>query len=311
VAEKILLHIDAAYNILNLRGHSSACRTNLPSNTAFRGFGVPQTMVVIENMINDVAMTLGRPAEEIREKNMYKDVSLTHYKMEFDPENLQRCWEQCKERADITHRRENITRFNLQHRWRKRGIAIVPIKYGIGFAEGFLNQAAALVHIYKDGSVLISHGGTEMGQGLHTKVQQVASRELNIPLSLIHISETCTSSVPNTCPSAASFGTDANGMAVRDACQTLYKRLEPIRQMIPEGPWQSWIKRAFLEKISLSATGFYRGHDTGMDWEKQEGRPYAYFTCGACCSEVELDCLSGEYRDRPCDRHREEFKPLY
>ncbi|XP_034155428.2 aldehyde oxidase 1 isoform X1 [Pangasianodon hypophthalmus] len=296
VAEKILLHMDNSYNIPNLRGQSAACRTNLPSNTAFRGFGVPQSMVIIENMVTDVAMTLGRPAEEIREKNMYKEVSFTHYKMEFDPENLQRCWEECKERADIAHRRENIARFNLQHRWRKRGLAIVPIKYGIAFAEGFLNQAAALVHIYKDGSVLISHGGIEMGQGLHTKVQQVASRELNIPLSLIHISETCTSSVPNTCPSAASFGTDANGMAVRDACQTLYKRLEPIRQTDPDGTWQSWIKRAFLEKISLSATGFYRGHDTGMDWEKQEGRPYAYFTYGTCCSEVELDCLSGEYR---------------
>ncbi|XP_060767101.1 aldehyde oxidase 1-like [Neoarius graeffei] len=296
VVEKILLHMDNSYNIPNLRGQSAACWTNLPSNTAFRGFGVPQSMVVIENMVTDVAMTLGQPAEEIREKNMYKEVSFTHYKMEFDPENLQRCWEECKSRADIIHRRENISHFNLQNRWRKRGLAIVPIKYGIGFAEGFLNQAAALVHIYKDGSVLISHGGTEMGQGLHTKVQQVASRELHIPLSLIHISETCTSSVPNTCPSAASFGTDANGMAVRDACRTLYERLEPIRQTDPEGTWQSWIRRAFLERISLSATGFYRGHDARMDWERQEGRPYVYFTYGACCSEVEVDCLSGEYR---------------
>ncbi|KAM9493284.1 aldehyde oxidase 6 [Clarias gariepinus] len=296
VAEKILLQMDNCYNIPNLRGHGAACRTNLPSNTAFRGFGVPQSMMVIENMINDVAMMLGRPAEEIREKNMYKEISFTHYKMEFDPENLQRCWEECKQRADIAHRRENITRFNLQHRWRKRGLAIVPIKYGVGFAEGFLNQAAALVHIYKDGSVLISHGGTEMGQGLHTKVQQVASRELNIPLSLIHITETCTSAVPNTSPSAASFGTDANGMAVRDACRTLYKRLEPIRLADPDAPWQSWIKRAFLDRISLSATGFYRGQDAGMDWEKQEGRPYPYFTYGTCCSEVEIDCLSGEYR---------------
>ncbi|KAF5880057.1 aldehyde oxidase 1-like, partial [Clarias magur] len=296
VMEKILLHMDNSYNIPNLRGQGAACRTNLPSNTAFRGFGVPQSVMVIENMINDVAMTLCRPAEEIREKNLYKEMSFTHYKMEFDPENLQRCWEECKQRADVAHRREDITRFNLQHRWRKRGLAIVPIKYGIGFAEGFLNQAAALVHIYKDGSVLISHGGTEMGQGLHTKVQQVASRELNIPLSLIHITETCTSSVPNTSPTAASYGTDANGMAVRDACRTLYKRLEPIRLADPDAAWQIWIKKAFLDRISLSATGFYRGQDTEMDWEKQEGRPYPYFTYGTCCSEVEIDCLSGEYR---------------
>ncbi|XP_056112603.1 aldehyde oxidase 6 isoform X2 [Rhinichthys klamathensis goyatoka] len=296
VAEKILLHLDNAYNILNLRGRSAACKTNLPSNTAFRGFGVPQCMLVIESMIDDVALKLGRLPEEIREINMYKEVSLTHYKMEFDPKNLVLCWNECMEKAAFGQRRQAIVLFNQQNQYKKRGIAIIPIKYGIGFAEGFLNQAAALVHIYKDGSVLVSHGGAEMGQGIHTKVQQVVSRELNIPASLIHISETSTQCVPNTCPSAASFGTDANGMAVQDACQILYKRLEPIRKKDPEGTWQNWIMTAFLEKISLSATGFYRGHDLGMDWEKQEGNPYAYFTYAVCCSEVELDCLTGEYR---------------
>ncbi|XP_056303800.1 aldehyde oxidase 6 [Danio aesculapii] len=296
VAEKILLHLDNAYNIPNLRGRSAACRTNLPSNTAFRGFGVPQCMLVIESMIDDVALQLGRRPEEIREINMYKQVSLTHYKMEFDPENLVRCWKECMEKSDFSHRRQAINVFNQQNQFKKRGISIIPIKYGIGFAEGFLNQAAALVHIYKDGSVLVSHGGAEMGQGLHTKIQQVASRELNIPASLIHISETSTQCVPNTCPSAASFGTDANGMAVQDACQILYNRLEPVRKKDPKGKWQNWIMKAFLEKISLSATGYYRGHDLDMDWEKQEGRPYAYFTYAVCCSEVELDCLTGEYR---------------
>ncbi|KAK7136891.1 hypothetical protein R3I93_017070 [Phoxinus phoxinus] len=296
VAEKILLHLDNAYNIRNLRGRSAACKTNLPSNTAFRGFGVPQCMLVIESMIDDVALKLGRLPEEIREINMYKEVSLTHYKMEFDPKNLVLCWNECMEKAAFSQRRQAIDLFNQQNQYKKRGISIIPIKYGIGFAEGFLNQAAALVHIYKDGSVLVSHGGAEMGQGIHTKVQQVASRELNIPASLIHISETSTQCVPNTCPSAASFGTDANGMAVQDACQILYKRLEPIRKKDPEGTWQNWIMTAFLEKISLSATGFYRGHDLDMDWEKQEGKPYAYFTYAVCCSEVELDCLTGEYR---------------
>uniref|UniRef100_A0A672MZ23 Aldehyde oxidase 1 n=1 Tax=Sinocyclocheilus grahami TaxID=75366 RepID=A0A672MZ23_SINGR len=296
VAEKILLHLDNAYNIPNLRGQSAACKTNLPSNTAFRGFGVPQCMLVIESMIDDVALKLSRLPEEIREINMYKDVSLTHYKMEFDPENLVRCWNECMEKADFRQRRQAIDLFNQQNQFKKRGIAIVPIKYGIGFSEGFLNQAAALVHIYKDGSVLVSHGGTEMGQGIHTKIQQVTSRELNIPASLIHISETSTQCVPNTCSSAASFGTDANGMAVKDACQILYNRLEPIRKKNPKGTWQNWITTAFLEKISLSATGYYRGHDLGMDWEKQEGKPYAYFTYAVGCSEVELDCLTGEYR---------------
>uniref|UniRef100_A0A674CL42 Aldehyde oxidase 6 n=1 Tax=Salmo trutta TaxID=8032 RepID=A0A674CL42_SALTR len=287
VIEKILLHLDNAYNVPNLRGRSVACKTNLPSNTAFRGFGVPQSMLVTENMINDVAMKLGCNAEEIREINMYKEVSLTHYKFEFDPKNLLRCWDECKEKSDYGSRRKSIAQFNQQNRWKKRGMATIPIKYGI---------AASLVHIYKDGSVLVSHGGTEMGQGIHTKMQQVASRELHIPASLIHITETNTSAVPNTCPSAASFGTDANGMAVKDACETLYQRLEPVRKQNPEGTWQTWVKSAFIQKISLSATGYYRGHDLHMDWEKQEGQPYAYYTYGACCSEVEVDCLTGDYR---------------
>uniref|UniRef100_A0A6Q2YZD5 Aldehyde oxidase 6 n=1 Tax=Esox lucius TaxID=8010 RepID=A0A6Q2YZD5_ESOLU len=296
VVEKVLLHLDNAYNVPNLRGHSVACKTNLPSNTAFRGFGVPQSMLVTENMINDVAMKLGRNAEEIREINMYKEVSLTHYKFQFDPKNLLRCWDECKEKSDYDSRRQAAGEFNQKNRWKKRGLAVIPIKYGIAFSEGFLNQAASLVHIYKDGSVLVSHGGTEMGQGIHTKMQQVASRELHIPTSFIHITETSTSAVPNTCPSAASFGTDANGMAVKNACETLYRRLEPVRKQNPTGTWESWVKKAFLQKISLSATGYYRGHDLYMDWEKQEGQPYAYFTYGACCSEVEVDCLSGDYR---------------
>ncbi|KAM7365749.1 hypothetical protein PAMP_016661 [Pampus punctatissimus] len=295
IVEKILLHMDNAYNIPNLRGRAAACRTNLPSNTAFRGFGVPQTLMVVENMVNDVAMVLERPADQIREINMYKGPSVTHYKFEFSPENLHRCWEECKVKSEYSNRRRAVEQFNLHNRWKKRGMSIIPIKYGIAFAEGFLNQAAALVHIYKDGSVLVSHGGAEMGQGIHTKMQQVASRELRIPSSKIYISETSTNTVPNTCPSAASFGTDANGMAVKNACQTLYQRLEPIRQKNPKESWESWIKAAFFEKISLSATGFHRGPDLYMDWDKMEGQPYAYYTYGVCCCEVELDCLTGDY----------------
>ncbi|KAJ8247097.1 hypothetical protein GJAV_G00258690 [Gymnothorax javanicus] len=297
VIEKILLHCDNAYNIPNLRGRSTACKTNLPSNTAFRGFGVPQSALVAENMITDVAMALGRTPEEIREINMYKGVSRTQYKQEFDSLNLLRCWEDCKEKSGYQSRRKAIAQFNQSSRWKKRGMAIVPIKYGIGFAEGFLNQAAALVHIYKDGSVLVSHGGVEMGQGIHTKMQQVVSRELGVPTSRIYIAETSTATVPNTCPSAASFGTDANGMAVKNACETLRRRLEPIMKANPSGTWESWIKKAFFQKISLSATGFYRGHDLYMDWERNEGHPYAYFVFGVCFCEVEVDCLTGDHRN--------------
>ncbi|XP_030265629.1 aldehyde oxidase 1-like isoform X2 [Sparus aurata] len=296
IVEKILLHMDNAYNIPNLHGRGAACRTNLPSNTSFRGFGVPQGIMIMENMINDVAVLLGRPADEIREINMYKGPSVTHYKMEFSPENMLRCWNECKVKSDFSNRRKAVDQFNQQNRWKKRGMAILPIKYGIAFAEGQFNQGGALVHIYKDGSVLVTHGGTEMGQGIHTKIQQVASRELHIPTSKIYISETSTNTVPNTCPTAASFGTDANGMAVKNACMTLYQRLEPIRQKDPKGSWESWIDAAYFEKISLSATGYHGGPDLYMDWDKMEGQPYAYFTYGTCCCEVELDCLTGDYR---------------
>ncbi|CAL8407132.1 unnamed protein product [Arctogadus glacialis] len=296
VVEKMVLHMDNAYHIPNLRGRAVACRTNLPSNTAFRGFGVPQAAAMVESMITDVALCLGRPAYQIREVNMYRGPSVTHYGMRFDPENLWRCWEEVKGRVGLGPRLEALRSFNQDHRWRKRGAALIPIKYGVAFSEAFLNQAAALVHVYKDGSVLVSHGGAEMGQGIHTKMQQVVSRELGVPSSKVFVSETNTAAVPNSCPSAASYGTDANGMAVRDACQKLYKRLEPIRTKNPKGSWDGWTRAAFLEKISLSATGFFRGPDCYMDWEKMEGQPYSYFTYGACYSEVELDCLTGDYR---------------
>ncbi|XP_068612337.1 aldehyde oxidase 6 [Brachionichthys hirsutus] len=296
VAEKVLLNLDAAYNIPNLRGSCSICRTNLPSNTAFRGFGIPQCLLVVENMVNDVAMALGRPADQIREINMYRGPSVTHYKLEFDPENLHRCWEECMLKSDYRARRAAVDQFNKRNRWKKRGVAIIPVKHGIGFSEPFLNQAGALVHVYKDGSVLVLHGGTEMGQGLHTKMQQVASRELHIPSSKIYISETSTNTVPNTVPTAASFGTDANGIAVKNACQVLYQRLEPFRRKDPKGSWESWVKAAVFDQVSLSATGFYRGPEYYMDWDKKEGHPYPYFLYGVCCCEVEVEVLTGDSR---------------
>ncbi|XP_056157550.1 aldehyde oxidase 3-like [Lampris incognitus] len=295
VIEKMICHCDNAYNIPNLRASGSAYKTNMPSNTSCRGFGVPQGILVIENMISDVACKLGRPADQIREINMYNGPSLTHYKFPFDSENLQLCWEECKKRSNFRSRCWEVSLFNQRNRWKKKGISLIPIKFGVGFSESFLNQAGALVHIYKDGSVLVSHCGAEMGQGIHTKMQQVASKELGVPLSKVHISETSTAAVPNDGPSAASFGTDANGEAVKLACQTLYRRLEPIRQQSPNSAWELWIDDAYKQKISLSATGYHRGPDSCMKWDEMEGQPYPYFTYGVCCSEVELDCLTGDY----------------
>uniref|UniRef100_A0A7M4ERC2 Aldehyde oxidase-like n=1 Tax=Crocodylus porosus TaxID=8502 RepID=A0A7M4ERC2_CROPO len=291
-----LLRMDNAYMIPNLRCWGKVCKTNLPSNTAFRGFGFPQSALVTESWITDVAIKTGLSPEKIREINMYKNGNQTHYKQELDPNNLVKCWNECMEKSSYYIRKTAVDKFNKQNYWKKKGIAIIPLKYSIGFDAMFLNQAAALVHIYMDGSVLVTHGGVELGQGIHTKIMQVASRELKIPTSFIHICETSTVTVPNTRPTAASIGTDINGMAVKNACQTLLKRLQPIMDKNPEGTWKDWVTEAFHQSISLSATGFFRGYDTNMNWDKGEGRPFEYFVYGAACSEVEIDCLTGDHK---------------
>ncbi|XP_033860545.1 aldehyde oxidase 5 isoform X1 [Acipenser ruthenus] len=297
IMEKALLHMDNGYRIPHLRGRGFVCRTNLPSNTAFRGFGGPQGLMVIESVLHEVAAKCGIPTERVRDMNMCREVSLTHHKQLFDPGDMVRCWEQCLQQACVENRRLAIQEFNKNNRWRKRGLCTVPLKFGVGFSKGFHNQGAALLHIYKDGSVLLTHGGTEMGQGINTKAIQVASRILKIPMSSIHITETCTGNVPNAAPSAASFGTDAVGMAVKDACEKIMKRLKPIMQENPKDTWAAWIKEAYCQKVSLSATGFFMGPHTNVDWEKGEGMPYYYFTFGACCSEVEVDCLTGDHKN--------------
>lgn len=198
--------------------------------------------------------------------------------------------------ANYHERKAAIDEFNSKHRWRKRGIAMVPTKFGIAFTALFLNQAGALIHAYADGSVLLSHGGTEMGQGLHTKMIQVAARTLNIEHERIHILETATDRVPNTSATAASAGSDLNGMAVLDACQKLLKRLEPYREKFPDENWNKWIQRAYMDRVSLSATGFYRTPDIGYDITTNKGQAFNYFTYATACSEVEIDCLTGDHQ---------------
>jgi xanthine dehydrogenase/oxidase len=221
IMERAVFHIDNAYRIENLRCHGIVCRTNLPSNTAFRGFGGPQGMAVVENVMVDVASYLGLDPTAVRSLNLYREGDSTHYNQRLDYCTLDRCWNECQALAGLKDRRKEIESFNRLHRFKKRGLAIIPTKFGIAFTALFLNQAGALVHVYKDGSVLLTHGGTEMGQGLHTKMLQVASRALNIPVDLIFISETSTDKVPNTSPTAASAGSDLNGMAVLVRCDEI------------------------------------------------------------------------------------------
>uniref|UniRef100_A0A0F8BFX1 Xanthine dehydrogenase/oxidase n=1 Tax=Larimichthys crocea TaxID=215358 RepID=A0A0F8BFX1_LARCR len=297
VMERALFHMENSYSVANIRGRGFLCRTNLPSNTAFRGFGGPQGMMIAENWISDVAQSLGRSAEEVRRLNLYVEGEPTPYNQILDRFTLDRCWDECLLRSGYQERRAAIDLYNRQNRWTKRGLAIVPTKFGISFTAVFLNQAGALLHIYTDGSVLLTHGGTEMGQGLHTKMVQVASRVLGIPCSKIHILETSTNTVPNTSPTAASASSDLNGAAVQNACEILMKRLEPYKSKNPKGSWEDWVKAAYFDRVNLSANGFYKTPDLGYDFESNSGRAFNYFTYGVACSEVEIDCLTGAHKN--------------
>ncbi|XP_010123270.1 PREDICTED: aldehyde oxidase 2-like [Chlamydotis macqueenii] len=297
VIEYIILKVDNAYNIPNLRVRGHACKTNLPSNTAFRGFGFPQAGLFVETCIVAVATQTGLPHEKVREINMYKGVNLTSFKEEFNAENLWKCWEECLDKSDYYNRKAMVEEFNTKNYWKKKGIAIIPMKFSVGFNATYFHQAGALVHIYIDGSVLVTHGGIELGQGINTKMLQIASRELKIPLSYIHFCETSTTTVPNGKYTAGSVGTEINARAVQDACQILWKRLEPIRRDNPNGKWEDWIHEAHEQSISLSATGYFKGYVTNMNWDTKKGHAFPYFLFGVACSEVEIDCLTGAHKN--------------
>ncbi|XP_040286533.1 xanthine dehydrogenase/oxidase isoform X1 [Bufo bufo] len=301
IIDRSLFHMDNAYRIPNIRGTGYVCKTHLPSNTAFRGFGGPQGMMVAEAWMSDVAEACGLPPEHVRKLNLYQEGDLTHFSQKLESFNVHRCWDECLKNSAYHERRTAIAKFNKQHRWKKRGISIIPTKYGISFTLMFLNQAGALVHVYTDGSVLLTHGGTEMGQGLHTKMVQVASKALGIPTSKIHISETSTNTVPNSSATAASASSDLNGMAIYNACQTLLQRLEPYKKSNPTGTWESWIRSAYEDRVSLSATGFYRTEGIGYDPQTYHGNPSHYFSYGVACSEVEIDCLTGDHKNLRTD----------
>uniref|UniRef100_A0A8C2HBN1 Xanthine dehydrogenase/oxidase n=1 Tax=Cyprinus carpio TaxID=7962 RepID=A0A8C2HBN1_CYPCA len=297
ILERALFHMDNSYNIPNIHGTGYICKTNLPSNSAFRGFGGPQGMMIAESWMCDVALSCGLPAEEVRRMNMYKEGDFTPFNQRLDQFTIDLCWEECMQLSDFNMRKEAVEQYNRQHRWTKRGLAIIPTKFGISYTAVFLNQAGALVHVYSDGSVLLTHGGTEMGQGLHTKMVQVASKTLGIPCSKIHITETSTNTVPNTSPTAASVSSDLNGMAVYNACQTLLQRLQPCIDKNPKGCWEDWVKAAYFDRVNLSANGFYKTPDLGYDFNTNSGRAFNYFSYGVAVSEVEIDCLTGSHKN--------------
>ncbi|KAG0460141.1 hypothetical protein HPP92_023269 [Vanilla planifolia] len=298
ILERALFHSDNVYSIPHIRVSGKVCFTNLPSNTAFRGFGGPQGMLIAENWIHHVSMEIHRSPEDIRELNFHTEGHILHYGQVIQNCTLKLVWNELKESCNFPNVREAVNAFNSCNRWRKRGVAMVPTKFGISFTTKFLNQAGALVQVYTDGSVLVTHGGVEMGQGLHTKVAQIAASSFSIPLSSVFISETCTDKVPNASPTAASASSDMYGAAVLDACEQIKARMKPIAATMPRASFAEVVRACHLDRIDLSAHGFYITPDIGFDWKVGKGRPFSYHTYGAAFAEVEIDTLTGDFYTR-------------
>lgn len=322
VADRAMLHADNAYNLPHVRITSHRLRTNTQSATAFRGFGGPQGLVGIERILDHIAHHMGRDPFELRRANLYRNGDTTPYHMEVTDSVIQPLMDELAERSDYKARYAAIAQ---EHRDNpdsvlKRGIALTPVKFGISFTLTHLNQAGALVHIYSDGSVHLNHGGTEMGQGLFTKVAQVAATGFGLPLERIKITATDTGKVPNTSATAASSGSDLNGMAVKNACDTLKTRLAeflasqyqttPDKVAFADGnvtvgsevlTFEKVASMAYHNRIQLSATGFYATPKIQWDRAAGRGRPFFYFAYGAAVTEVVIDTLTGEYKTLRAD----------
>ncbi len=317
VTDRALFHADNCYFYPAVRLESFPCRTNTVSNTAFRGFGGPQGMLAAERVIEEVAFATGLDPLEVRRRNFYRrgGRDRTPYHMRVEEELFAELVETLAAEAGYEERREAVRAFNRDNRWCRKGLALTPVKFGIAFTATWYNQAGALLHIYRDGSVQLNHGGTEMGQGLHIKILQVVAEELALPIERIAIAATSTGRVPNTSATAASSGSDLNGMAALDAARTLKRRLIAhiaSRWQVPaesivwgggriragdrETSFEELVEDAYLARVPLSATGFYRTPKIHWDRRRGRGRPFLYFACGAAMSEVIVDTLTGEYR---------------
>ncbi|MCR9120664.1 MAG: xanthine dehydrogenase molybdopterin binding subunit [Phyllobacteriaceae bacterium] len=319
VTDRALFHADNAYYYPDVLLNSHPMKTNTVSNTAFRGFGGPQGVIAAERIIEEIAYHRGLDSLEVRKRNFYggpddgRDVTPYHQTVE---DNIApRIVAELEESADYQARRQAVLHWNAKGGIIRKGIALTPVKFGISFTATWYNQAGALLHIYSDGSIHLNHGGTEMGQGLNTKVAQVVADELQVDFDHIKITKTTTEKVPNTSATAASSGSDLNGMAALDAAQQIKARLTAfaaerwqtdenqvhfVANTIRIGgetvPFAELIREAYMARIHLSAAGFYRTPKIHWDRDTGKGRPFYYFAYGAACSEVSVDTLTGEYR---------------
>ena len=316
INERALLHIDNAYFLKNLEVKNYLCKTNTASSTAFRGFGGNQGMMAIENILDNISRFLKKDPAEVRKINFYgnKDRNITHYGMKIKDNVINELFENLKIKSNYKKRSQKIRQFNQINKFKKKGIAITPVKFGISFTTIHLNQAGALVHIYTDGSIHMNHGGIEMGQGTHTKIAQLVSNSLGVPYEKVKISATNTSKVPNTSASAASSTTDLNGAATLNAVSKIksnlnnfirkkYKIFSKNEPMYKSGHiyfgnrafnFDQIIKEAYLNRVSLSSSGFYSTPKINFNKKTFKGRPFYYFCYGAAVTEVTIDTLTGE-----------------
>ena len=318
IVDRAMFHADNAYFLpaATIIGHR--VKTNTVSNTAFRGFGGPQGVLAIENVVDEIARVVSRDPLDIRKLNLYSSNGgrdVTHYGQKIEQHLLRPIIERLEQTSGYRKRRVAISVFNQENRWLKKGLALTPVKFGISFTVKHLNQAGALIHVYTDGSIHLNHGGTEMGQGLFTKVAQVVAEVFGVDIALIRCSATGTDKVPNTSPTAASSGADLNGMAAKVAAEEIKARLIDFARdhfrisenevVFAEGEvkfgerslaFRDFINLAYMNRISLSSTGFYKTPNIFYDREQGIGSPFYYYANGAAVSEVILDVLTGEYR---------------
>ena len=316
VNDRTMFHADNAYDYPNARIYSRRLLTDTVSNTAFRGFGGPQGMVFTERMMDALAITLGVDPLDLRKRNFYDTQGgTTPYGLHVSDNIIHELVDDLETSSDYRARRAAITAFNVSSRILKKGIALTPIKFGISFTLPHLNQAGALVHVYSDGSIMVNHGGTEMGQGLYLKVAQVVAEEFGVTLDRVKITATTTAKVPNTAPTAASAGSDLNGMAARNAVAKIRDRMAevaapilgvaPVDVLFRDGaawggnqsiPFDELAKKCYLARVHLSDTGYYA--TPGITWDRpnKTGRPFLYFAYGAACSEVLIDTFTGELK---------------
>jgi len=323
VLTRAMCHIDNAYWIPNIRVSGRVAKCHKTSQTAFRGFGGPQGMLVMEDILGRVAPQLGIEARELRRRNFYTEGQDTpYYQPVRHPDRLEATWQQVLDSAEVAHREAEIAKLNAANQYSKRALALTPVKFGISFNLTAFNQGGALVLVYKDGSVLVNHGGTEMGQGLHTKMLQVAATSLGVPLSSVRLAPTRTDKVPNTSATAASSGSDLNGGAVKDACEQIQARLAQVaagKFGVPaadirfahgkvsalgkneELEFNDVVREAYMQRIQLSAAGYYRTEGLHWDLSRMTGSPFKYFAYGVAASEVEVSSFDGSYVVRRVD----------